>query len=147
MPVELDITRTVSDEGLSSTGTAPAVGGGGGASTSAIDGLETTIIGIPPPETTLIRHAPTVSVSITGVVMDAETAPSTDFSLTLERINAETRSVEKSQTVTLPGGSNRVFSQEVALEITEEDLLVVSTASGDQYTDTLSTLTVNLVVS
>jgi hypothetical protein len=128
-------------------GTTSAVGGGGGVSTSAIDGLETTIIGIPPPEVTLIRHLATSSISIGSVIMDAKVAPSGSLGIVVERIDSSSRSVLGSTSVTLPGGQNRV-QESISISLSSSDILEVSVdPKTGQYSDDAETLTVNLGVS
>jgi hypothetical protein len=122
-------------------------GGGGGVSTSAIDGLETTLIGIPPPEVTLIRHLVTSSISIGSVIMDAKVAPSGSLGIVVERIDSSSRSVLGSTSVTLPGGQNRV-QESLSISLSSSDILEVSVdPKTGQYSDDAETLTVKLGVS
>jgi hypothetical protein len=140
---------SVAGESVAETSLTSGGGGGGGSLVdgAVLDGLETTVQGIPPPNKLLLRHIAIEEFDVVRVFMDAQTAPQSDFAVFLRRIDRDTRSVLGTTPVVLSSGAN---SADVTLNQAIDAgtiLEIVTDSQAGQWTDTIAGLTINLDIA
>lgn len=134
MPIELNVSRTVSDDGLSAVGTAPNSGAGGSGvssfegrngavelqksdTTDVVDNqLATTFPGSPPSSVLLMQHIFQDRLKIREAIIYADTPPGSDYTVTATIAGT-------THDITVGGASPNPNTKTIGQTVTRKDVL------------------------